>query len=181
LFERARQTAPSLVFIDELDAIATRRGESHEVTERVVSQLLTELDRIADHPTVVVLAATNRRDVIDPALLRPGRLETHLEVPMPDTEARREILAVHSRATPLGESVNLDELAAASSGLSGAQLEALVREASMQTIRSIARDIDPEDAAEYAEDVIIDRDAFERALDTIAESDTELPDSHSTT
>jgi transitional endoplasmic reticulum ATPase len=169
LFERARQTAPAVVLLDELDAIATKRGESHEVTERVVSQLLTELDRIADHPSVVVIAATNRRDATDSALLRPGRLETHIEVPTPDQAARREILSVHTRDTPLAEDVDLDRLAEESVGLSGAQLEALVREASMQAIRAVARDIDPDEAAEHTEAVVIGMDEFERALKTVGE------------
>jgi transitional endoplasmic reticulum ATPase len=130
---------------------------------------LTELDRIADHPSVVVIAATNRRDAIDSALLRPGRLETHIEVPTPDQAARREILSVHTRDTPLAEDVDLDRLAEESVGLSGAQLEALVREASMQAIRAVARDIDPDEAAEHTEAVVIGMDEFERALKTVGE------------
>ncbi|ERG88408.1 MAG: ATPase of the AAA+ class, partial [halophilic archaeon J07HX5] len=101
LFERARQTAPAIVFLDEIDGIAGRRGEGNETTERVVSQLLTELDRAADHPKLAVVAATNRRESLDNALKRPGRLEQHIEVPYPDESARREILAVHTRETPL--------------------------------------------------------------------------------
>jgi len=168
LFERARQTAPAIVFLDEIDAIASRRGEGHEVTERVVSQLLTELDRAADHPNLVVLAATNRKDDIDPALLRPGRLEQHIEVPYPDEAARREILAVHTRGTPLGEAVDLDDIAAETSGYSGAELEALVREASMRAIREVAREVDPGAAEDHTDAVLVERahvDAAREALD----------------
>ena len=167
LFERARQTAPAIIFLDEIDALASNRGEGHEVTERVVSQLLTEMDRAASHPKLVVLAATNRKGSIDPALLRPGRLEQHIEVPNPDETARREILAVHTRGTPLGEDVDLDELAAETAGYSGAELEALVREASMRAIREIAADIDPEEAEAYAEEVTVDREQFDAAKQTL--------------
>jgi len=164
LFERARQTAPAVVFLDEVDAIAGRRGDGHEVTERVVSQLLTELDRAADHPSLVVLAATNRKDVLDPALLRPGRLERHVEVPNPDEAARREILGVHTQERPLGENVDLDALAAETAGFSGAQVEALVREASLRAIREVAEDIDPGEARAHAEAVVIREDHFRDAL-----------------
>jgi transitional endoplasmic reticulum ATPase len=169
LFERARQTAPAIVFLDEIDAIASQRGDGNEVTERVVSQLLTELDRAADHPNLVVLAATNRKEEIDPALLRPGRLEQHIEVPNPDESARREILDVHTRGTPLGEAFDIDRLAAETTGYSGAQLEALVREASMRAIRELATDIDPDAVEEHTDDVIVEASHFEAARETIDE------------
>jgi len=169
LFERARQTAPAVVFLDEVDAIAGRRGDGHEVTERVVSQLLTELDRAADHPSLVVLAATNRKDILDPALLRPGRLERHIEVPNPDEPARREILSVHTRGRPLGESVDLDALAAETDGFSGAQLEAVAREASLRAIREIATEISPEEADEHTDSVTISETHVEDALETLGE------------
>jgi transitional endoplasmic reticulum ATPase len=165
LFERARQTAPAVVFLDEVDAIAGRRGEGHEVTERVVSQLLAELDAAADHPSLVVLAATNRMDVLDPALLRPGRLERHVAVPDPDEGARREILAVHTEDRPLAEDVDLDALAAATDGYSGAEVEALVREASLLAIREVAADIDPDEASAHTGAVEIREEHFQRALE----------------
>jgi len=167
VFDRARQAAPSIVFFDEVDAIAGRRGESNEATERVVSQLLTELDGLAENPNLVVLAATNRLDALDPALLRPGRLEEHVEVPDPDEDARREIISVHARDKPLGEAVNLGELAAETGGYSGAQLEALVREASMRAIREFAADHGPETANERADEVVIGREHFEQAKETV--------------
>jgi transitional endoplasmic reticulum ATPase len=167
VFERARQTAPSIVFLDEIDAIAGQRGDTHEVTERVVSQLLTELDGITENPNLVVVAATNRRETLDDALLRPGRLEQHIEVPNPDRAARREILDVHTDGKPLGEDVALDDLAGRTEGFSGAEIEALVREASMRAIRSIADDIDPENVAASAESVVVDAEDFEAALETV--------------
>jgi transitional endoplasmic reticulum ATPase len=135
LFERARQAAPTVVFLDELDAIAGRRGGAEEVTERVVSQLLTELDAAAADPNLIVLAATNRFEAIDPALLRPGRLERHLEVPPPDESARREILAIQTAEKPLADDVDLGTLAADLEGYTGADIEAVVRDASMRAIR----------------------------------------------
>ena len=162
VFERARQAAPTVVFFDELDAIAaTRGGETHEVTERVVSQLLAELDSAADDPNLVVLAATNRKEAIDPALLRPGRLELHVHVPEPDEAARREILSVKTRDKPLAEGVDLDEMAAELAGHTGADIEALVRQASMAAIREAVqtREADPDADAS----VTITREHFRAA------------------
>lgn len=167
LFERARQTAPAIVFMDEVDAIASSRGDGNEVTERVVSQLLTELDRAADHPNLVVLAATNRKKGIDPALLRPGRFEQHIEVPNPDEAARRKILEVHTRGTPLADSVDLTAVAADTPGYSGAELEALVREASMRAIREVADTVDPSEATERANEVLVDPEHFSAAQETL--------------
>ena len=169
LFERARQTAPAMVFLDEIDAVASRRGNGNEVTERVVSQLLTELDRAAEHPKLVVVAATNRRDSIDPALLRPGRLEQHIEVPNPDRAAREEILAVHTAGTPLGEGVDIGDLAFETDGYSGAELEALVREAAMRAVRSVATGIEPAEAAEHADEITVTAEHFEAAKRTLGE------------
>jgi len=166
VFERARQSAPSIVFFDELDAIAASRGDGHEVTERVVSQLLTELDGMQENPNLVVLAATNRKDQIDPALLRPGRLDTHVFVGEPDLDAREKILAVHTQGKPLADDVDVNELAAELEGYTGADLEALVRDASMRAIREVAADSDPETANERADEVRIERRHFEVARDS---------------
>ncbi|WP_247005012.1 AAA family ATPase [Halosolutus gelatinilyticus] len=163
VFERARQAAPSIVFFDEIDAITAARGEGHEVTERIVSQLLTELDGMRENPNLVVLAATNRKDQIDPALLRPGRLDTHVLVGEPDRDAREKILAVHARGKPLDEDVDLAELAAAVDGYTGADLEALIRSASMAAIREVATEHDPETANERADEVVIERRHLEDA------------------
>jgi transitional endoplasmic reticulum ATPase len=165
VFDRARQTAPSIVFLDEIDAIAGQHGETHEVTERVVSQLLTELDGVTDNPNLVVLAATNRREGLDDALLRPGRLEQHVEVPNPDEAARRKILEVHTEGKPLGDDVDLDHLAQAAEGRSGADIEALVRAASMRAIRDVADSASPEEANERAEDVVVGRKHFEDSVE----------------
>jgi transitional endoplasmic reticulum ATPase len=167
VFERARQAAPSIVFFDEIDAIAGRRGETHEVTERVVSQLLTELDGLADNPHLVVLAATNRKRAIDDALLRPGRLETHVEVPEPDQEGRRAILAVHTRGKPLGDDVDLDALASDLEGYTGADVAAVVRAASMRAIREVADRYDPEEANDHADEIEIGQDEFEAAMASV--------------
>jgi transitional endoplasmic reticulum ATPase len=169
VFDRARQAAPAIVFFDEIDAVAGVRGDSSEASERVVSQLLTELDGLTDNPNIVVLAATNRREALDPALLRPGRLETHVEVPNPDETARREILAVHGRGKPFADDVDLDSVAADTDGFSGAQLEALVREASMRAIREHAADLGPAEAADRAGDVTIRRDHFDAAMESVRE------------
>jgi transitional endoplasmic reticulum ATPase len=164
VFDRARQAAPSIVFFDEIDALAGVRGDASEATERVVSQLLAELDGLAATPNVVVLAATNRIDAIDPALLRPGRLESHVEVPIPDRAARREILAVHAAGKPLGGDVDLDAVADRTEGLSGADLESVVRDASMRAIRAAADELGPEAATERADEIEIEAAHFEAAL-----------------
>lgn len=167
VFARARQAAPAIVFFDELDAVAGGRGENHEVTERVVSQLLTEIDGLAENPNLMVLAATNRREAIDSALLRPGRIESHVEVPAPDEEARRAIFAVHTREKPIAEDVDFDALAAELEGYSGADIEALCREASMRAIREVASEFGPEEATARADEVLITTEHFEAARESI--------------
>jgi len=171
VFDRARQAAPSIVFFDEIDALAGVRGDAGEATERVVSQLLAELDGLAANPNVVVLAATNRIDAIDPALLRPGRLESHVEVPLPDRAARREVLAVHAAGKPLGGDVDLDAVADRTEGLSGADLESLVRDASMRAIRETADELGPAAATERADEIEIEAAHFEAALAGIGETE----------
>jgi transitional endoplasmic reticulum ATPase len=163
VFERARQAAPSIVFFDEIDAIATGRRGEDDATDRVVSQLLSELDGLAENPNLVVLAATNRREALDPALLRPGRLETHVEVPEPDEAARREILVIHTEGKPLGPDVDLDALAADLEGATGAQLEALAREASMRAIREAVSEHGVAEATERAGEIEIDADHVDAA------------------
>src|ERR1700733_2448084 len=137
LFRRARDSAPSLVFLDEIDALAPRRGQSSDsgVTDRVVAALLTELDGIDPLRDVVVLGATNRPDLIDPALLRPGRLERLVFVDPPDAEARREILRGAGKSVPLADDVDLDALAAELNGYSAADCVALLREAALTAMR----------------------------------------------
>jgi len=165
VFDRARQAAPSIVFLDEIDALAGMRGGGDsEVTERVVSQLLTEMDNAASNPRLAVLAATNRQGALDEALLRPGRLETHIEVPNPDEESRRAILGVHTDDKPLADDVDLAALATSTEGFSGAELASLVREASMYAIRAVADGRTPEEANEHTDEVVLTDDGFEHAL-----------------
>ena len=144
LFRRARDSAPSLVFLDEMDALAPRRGQSFDsgVTDRVVSALLTELDGINPLRDVVVLGATNRPELIDPALLRPGRLEKLVFVPPPDAAARREILRTAGKSIPLSADVDLDAVADDLDGYSAADCVALLREAALTAMR---RSIDAAD------------------------------------
>jgi transitional endoplasmic reticulum ATPase len=120
LFARARQAAPCIVFLDEVDALVPRRGLHNDspVTDRVVSQLLTEIDGIEALKDVWVIAATNRPDMLDDALLRPGRLDYRLEVPKPDRPAREAIVAVHLRGKPVAEGVQLADLADQTDGMS---------------------------------------------------------------
>ncbi len=137
IFRKARQVAPSIIFFDEIDAIAPRRGlwgDSH-ATERVVSQLLTEMSGLEELKDVVVIAATNRPDILDPALLRPGRFDKLIYVPAPNKEGRLEILKVHTKNMPVGKDVNLEEIAKRTQGYSGADLEAVCREAALFALR----------------------------------------------
>jgi transitional endoplasmic reticulum ATPase len=168
VFDRARQTAPAIVFFDEIDAVATDRDRAgNEVTERVVSQLLTEFDAVADNPNLIVLAATNRKEALDPALLRPGRLESHIEVPAPDEAARRAILDVHTRDKPLADGVDLDDLAARTAGYSGADLAAVCREAAMLAVRAVADAYPGAEANDHADEVSLSAAHFEAALTTV--------------
>ncbi|MFP3399959.1 CDC48 family AAA ATPase [Acidianus sp.] len=140
IFRRARQTAPTVIFFDEIDSIAPMRGFAHDsgVTERIVNQLLAEMDGITPLNKVVVIAATNRPDILDPALLRPGRFDRLIYVPPPDKIARLEILKVHTRNVPLAEDVNLETIAEKTEGYTGADLEAVVREATMLMLREVS-------------------------------------------
>ncbi len=137
LFRRAAEAAPAMVFLDEVDALAPRRGQSSDsgVADRVVAALLTELDGVEPMRDVVVLGATNRPELIDPALLRPGRLERLVYVPPPDKDARAEILRTSAKNTPLGDEVDLAELAADLEGYSAADCAALIREAALTAMR----------------------------------------------
>ncbi|OJF10024.1 AAA family ATPase [Couchioplanes caeruleus] len=137
LFRRAREAAPTLVFLDEVDALAPTRGQATDggTTDRVVAALLTELDGVETLRNVVVIGATNRPDLIDPALLRPGRLERLVFVPPPDGDARAAILRASSRSVPLDETVDLDVLGAELEGFSAADCAALIREAALAAMR----------------------------------------------
>ena len=164
LFRRARESAPSIVFLDEVDALAPVRGQSTDsgVADRVVAALLTELDGIEGLRDVVVVGATNRPDLIDPALLRPGRMGRLVYVPPPDAAARAAILRAASRNTPLGAGVDLDAVAADTEGYSGADLAALVREAALAAMRQSL-----EASTVTAENVAIARKRVRASLDPV--------------
>ena len=164
LFRRARDSAPSLIFLDEIDALAPRRGQSFDsgVTDRVVAAMLTELDGIEPLRDVVVLGATNRPELIDPALLRPGRLEKLVFVEPPDAEARRDILRTAGKSVPLSSDVDLETLARELDGYSAADCVALLREAALTAMR---RSIDAADVT--AADVEAARKTVRPSLDPI--------------
>ena len=137
VFRRAKQAAPCIVFFDELDALAPRRGNGNDgnVGDRVIAQLLTEMDGIEGREGVIVLAATNRPDMIDPALLRPGRFDLSIDLHYPDEEERRAIFAVHLRDRPVSPEITIEELARITPGRSGADIEALCRRAALLALR----------------------------------------------
>ena len=148
IFRKARQAAPCIVFFDELDAVAPRRGRSKgdaHVTERVISQMLTEMDGLEDLKGVVVIGATNRPDIIDEALLRPGRFDRILEVPFPDKDAIKEILKIHTKKKPLDSAVNLDRLVELTDGYTGADIAAIVNAAAMSAIKEHVASINERD------------------------------------
>ncbi|MBD0323431.1 MAG: AAA family ATPase, partial [Aldersonia sp.] len=164
LFQRARDSAPSLIFLDEIDALAPRRGQSGDsgVADRVVAALLTELDGVEPLRDVVVLGATNRPELIDPALLRPGRLERLVFVEPPDADARLAILRTAGRSVPLAEDVDIEALAAELDGYSAADCSALLREAALAAMR---RSVDA--ASVTAADVDAARAAVRPSLDPV--------------
>jgi transitional endoplasmic reticulum ATPase len=137
IFKKARMAAPCVIFFDEIDAIAPARGyaEDSPAMDRIVAQLLAEMDGISRLENVVVIAATNRPDILDPALLRPGRFDRIVYVPPPDLRARFEILRIHTRNMPLSRDVDLEELARLSEGYTGADIELMVREAGLLAMR----------------------------------------------
>ncbi|CAE6489664.1 CDC48 family AAA ATPase [Candidatus Nitrosotenuis uzonensis] len=142
IFKQAEENTPSIIFIDEIDSIAPKRDEvTGEVEKRVVSQLLTLMDGMKSRGKVVVIAATNRPDSIDPALRRPGRFDREIEIGIPDEEGRLEILNIHTRGMPVDEKVNLEQIARITHGFVGADLEALAKEAAMRSLRRILPEI----------------------------------------
>ena len=169
VFSKARENAPAVVFFDEIDAIAAERGAGmgdNNVGERVVSQLLTELDGLEELEDVVVIATTNRPELIDDALLRPGRLDRHIEVVDPDEGARREIFEIHTQDKPLADDVALDDLAARTAGYVGADIEAVCREAATIAVRDhVTAAATDENAA--VDDIYLTADHFEQALEEV--------------
>ncbi|MEM2135533.1 MAG: CDC48 family AAA ATPase [Candidatus Jordarchaeaceae archaeon] len=174
IFEEAEKNAPSIIFIDELDSIAPKREEvTGDVERRVVSQLLTLMDGLKSRGKVIVIAATNRPNAIDPALRRGGRFDREIEIGIPNQEGRRAIFQIHTRGMPLAEDVNLDELARVTHGFVGADIEALCKEAAMRALRRILPEIDLEAEtipAEVLDKIKVTREDFENALKDIEPS-----------
>ena len=139
LFETARRNAPCIVFVDEIDAVGRQRGTGvgggHDEREQTLNQLLTEMDGFERTTTIIVIAATNRADILDAALLRPGRFDRHVTVDLPDVRGREAILAVHSQKVKVEDNVSLERIALGTPGFSGAELEKLVNEAALLTVR----------------------------------------------
>jgi transitional endoplasmic reticulum ATPase len=178
VFRKAREAAPAIVFFDEIDSIVPARGGgSHDsgVTERLVSALLNELDGIEPLHGVLVVGATNRPDILDPALLRPGRFDKSIEVPKPDAKAREDILAIHARGRPLAQDADLHRLAQETDGLTGAQLEAIVEEASVLAIQDyLDHGGDPRDA-QTVKDARIEAKHLEQARARVVRSGERPP------
>src|SRR5918992_960062 len=171
VFRKARQAAPCIIFFDEIDAIAPTRGgdfgNSH-VTERVISQMLTELDGLEVLTNVVVIAATNRPDIIDAALLRPGRFDRLLYVPPPDYESRKQIIQIHSKKKPLADDINIDDLATKLDGYTGADIAAVASAAVMLSLREhVSKYKDPKEAEKNAKELKIQMSYFEEAMTKI--------------
>jgi transitional endoplasmic reticulum ATPase len=137
VFRRAKQVSPAIIFFDEIDALAPKRGleVGTRVTENVVSQILTEISGLEEMHNVIVIAATNRPDILDSALLRPGRFDRQLLVPAPDENARLDIFKIHTKNMPLTKDINLERLAKETEGYTGADIEALCREAGLNALR----------------------------------------------
>ena len=168
IFRKARQAAPCIIFFDEIDAIAPARGadfgDSH-VTERVISQMLTELDGLEVLTNVVVIAATNRPDIIDSALLRPGRFDRLLYVPPPDYESRKQIILIHTKKKPLADDINIDNLASKTDGYTGADIAAVASAAVMLALREhISKYGKPQEAESHAKELKIHMRHFEDAM-----------------
>jgi transitional endoplasmic reticulum ATPase len=173
IFKEANEKAPTIIFMDEIDAIAPKREDAtNEVERRMVSQLLTLLDGMATRGQVIVLAATNRPDAIDPALRRPGRFDREIEIRIPDRNARKEILQIHTRNMPLAKDVDIDELAAITHGYTGADLNSLAKEAAMVSLRDVWPQII--DKKKIPEEMLmnltVNRDNFIEALKSIRPS-----------
>jgi len=168
VFRKAKQAAPALIFFDEIDSIVPARdsGRDSHVTERVVSQLLTEIDGLVELKDVVVLAATNRPDLIDPSLLRPGRFDRMIYIPMPDRAARKKIFEIYMRRMPVADDVDIDELAARTEGYTGADIEMICREAGMLALREKIQPGMKRESLLLAQ-ILVRREHFDRAYQNI--------------
>jgi len=174
IFSQAEENSPSIIFIDEIDSIAPKRDEvSGELEKRIVSQLLTLMDGMKSRGKVVVIAATNRPDSIDPALRRPGRFDREIEIGIPDNDGRFDILSIHTRGMPINEKVNLKQISKTTHGFVGADLEILSKEAAMRSLRRILPEIDLEEdkiSSEILQKIEINNDDFREALKEVRPS-----------
>ncbi|RCX21025.1 cell division protease FtsH [Anaerobacterium chartisolvens] len=168
LFEQAKKNAPCIVFIDEIDAVGRHRGAGlgggHDEREQTLNQLLVEMDGFGINEGVIILAATNRPDILDPALLRPGRFDRRVVVGLPDIKGREQILRVHSRGKPLGSDIRLDDLAKTTPGFTGADLENLLNEAALLAARSNKKQITMEDVKEAIFKVVMGPEKKSRVM-----------------
>ena len=171
VFRKARQASPCIIFFDEIDSVAPVRGSGSgdsNVTERVISQFLTEMDGLEELRNVVIIAATNRPDIVDPALLRPGRFDRMLLVPPPDLEARKQIFRIHTKKTPLAEDVKPDELARKTEGYTGADIASICNTAVMLSIKEhIGKAKDPEDAKKRAKGLKVAKRHYDEAMQKV--------------
>lgn len=174
VFDEAGKESPSIIFIDEIDSIAPKRGQVQgEAEKRLVAQLLTLMDGLHTNSNIVVIAATNRPDAIDEALRRPGRFDREIVIGVPDEKGRREIIGIHTRGMPLGEGVDLDELARTTHGFVGADIAALAREAAIEAVRRIMPRLDLEAQTippDVLESLCVTRDDFLEALKRVQPS-----------
>ena len=168
LFEQAKKNAPCIIFIDEIDAVGRHRGAGlgggHDEREQTLNQLLVEMDGFGANEGVIILAATNRPDILDPALLRPGRFDRRVVVGIPDVKGREEILKVHARGKPIGDDVQLDELAKSTPGFTGADLENLLNEAALLAARKNKRQINMEEIKEATFKVVMGPEKKSRVM-----------------
>ena len=172
LFDQAKKEAPAIVFIDEIDAVGRQRGAGlgggHDEREQTLNQLLVEMDGFASNEGVIVMAATNRQDILDPALLRPGRFDRQIYVGLPDIRGREEILKVHARKKPLSEDASLSDIAKATAGFTGADLENLLNEAALLAARANQRFITMSDLHEAMMKVIAGPEKKSRVVTPLA-------------
>ncbi len=174
IFKEAKEKSPSIIFIDEIDSIAPKREEvTGEVERRVVSQLLSLMDGLEARGKVIVIAATNRPNAIDPALRRPGRFDREIEIKVPDKKGRKDILLIHTRNMPLSDDVNLDKTASISHGYVGADLEYLCKEAAMKCLRRLLPELNMEDEKlppETLDKLIVSGEDFQNAIREVTPS-----------
>lgn len=168
LFQQAKKNSPSIIFIDEIDAVGRHRGAGmgggHDEREQTLNQLLVEMDGFGENEGVIVMAATNRRDILDPALLRPGRFDRQITVNYPDVKGRREILNVHAKGKPFGPDVDFDVIAKQTAGFTGADLENLLNEAALLTARRQKKAITMNEIEEAARKVVVGTEKKSRVI-----------------